>query len=83
MKDEDIDQRHAAAYHVAGQAVMAFYLGGSVDDEGVEIDERRYCGLSLPFAHDAQAKEHFLLLCDLAGWRAEHPWHRKESRWLP
>jgi hypothetical protein len=44
MKDEDIDQRHAAAYHVAGQAVMAFYLGGRVNDEGVEIDERRYCG---------------------------------------
>ena len=41
---------------------MAFYLGGSVDDEGVEIDERRYCGLSLPFGHDAQAKERFLLL---------------------
>ena len=79
MKDEDIDQRHAAAYHVAGQAVMAFYLGRSVDDEGVEIDERRYCGLSLPFAHDAQTKEHFLLLCDLAGWRAEHLWHRKGS----
>jgi hypothetical protein len=49
MKDEDIDKRHAAAYRVAGQAVMAFYLGGSVNDEGVEIDERRYCGLSLPF----------------------------------
>ena len=56
MKDEDIDQRHAAAYHVAGQAVMAFYLGGSVNDEGVEIDERRYCGLSLPFGHDAQTR---------------------------
>jgi|SRR5689334_25332972 len=28
MKDEDLDRRHAAAYHVAGQAVMAFYLGG-------------------------------------------------------
>ena len=26
MKDEVLDQRHAAAYHVAGQA-MAFYLG--------------------------------------------------------
>ena len=25
MKDEDIDQRHAAAYHEAGQAVMVFY----------------------------------------------------------
>jgi len=62
MKDEDIDKRHAAAYRVAGQAVMAFYLGGSVNDEGVEIDERRYCGLSLPFGHDAQAKERFLLL---------------------
>ena len=62
MKDEETDRRHAAAYHVAGQAVMAFYLGGSVNDEGVEIDERRYCGLSLPFGHDAQAKERFLLL---------------------
>jgi hypothetical protein len=79
MKDEDIDKRHAAAYRVAGQAVMAFYLGGSVNDEGVEIDERRYCGLSLPFEHDAQAKERFLLLCDLAGWRAEHLWHGKGS----
>ena len=57
MKDEDIDQRHAAAYHVAGQAVMAFYLGGSVNDEGVEVDERRYCGLCLPIGHAAQAKE--------------------------
>jgi hypothetical protein len=65
MKDEDIDQRHAAAYHVAGQAVMAFYLGGWVNDEGVEIDERRYCGLGFPFGHDAQANERFLLLCDL------------------
>src|SRR6478735_279410 len=27
----DEDQRHAAAYHVAGQAVMAFYLGGWVN----------------------------------------------------
>jgi hypothetical protein len=79
MKDEDIDQRHAAAYHVAGQAVMAFYLGGWVNDEGVEIDERRYCSLCFPFWHDAQAKERFLLLCDLAGWRAEHLWHGKGS----
>ena len=85
MKDEDIDQRHAAAYHVAGQAVVAFYLGGWVNDEGVEIDERRSCGLCSPFGHDAQAKERFLLLCDLAGWRAEHLWHGKGSstRWLP
>ncbi len=66
MKGEDIDQRHAAAYHVAGQAAMAFYLGGWVNDEGVEIDERRYCGSYFPFGHDAQAKERFLLLCDLA-----------------
>jgi hypothetical protein len=79
MKDEDIDQRHAAAYHEAGQAVMAFYLGGWVNDAGVAIDERRYCGLSLPFEHDAQTKERFLLLCDLAGWRAEHLWHGKGS----
>jgi hypothetical protein len=56
MKDEDVDQRHAAAYHVAGHAVMAFYLGGWVNDEGVEIDERRYCGLCFPFGHDAHAK---------------------------
>jgi hypothetical protein len=61
MKDEDVNQRHAAAYHEAGQAVMAFYLGGWVNDEGVEIDERRYCGLGFPFGHDAQAKERFLL----------------------
>ena len=79
MKDKDIDQRHAAAYHVAGRAVMAFYLGGWVNDEGAEIDERRYCGLCLPLGHDAQAKERFLLLCDLAGWRAEHLWHGKGS----
>ena len=76
MKEEDLDQRHAAAYHVAGQAVMAFYLGGSVNDEGVEIDERRYCGLSLPFGHDAQAKERFLLLWILQAG-AEHLWHRR------
>ena len=43
MKDKDIDQRHAAAYHVAGQAVMALYLGGWYNDEGAEIDESRYC----------------------------------------
>lgn len=79
MKDEYIDQRHAAAYHVAAQAVMAFYLGGWVNDEGVEIDERRYCGLSLPSGRDAQAKERFLLLTDLAGWRAEHLWHGRGS----
>ena len=79
MKDKDIDQRHAAAYHVAGQAVMALYLGGWVNDEGAEIDERRYCGLCFPLGHDAQAKERFLLLCDLAGWRAEHLWHGKGS----
>ncbi len=79
MKDEDVDQRHAAAYHVAGQAIMAFYLGGGVNDEGVEIDERRYCGLGSPFGHDAQAKECFLLLCNLAGWRAEHLWHGRGS----
>ena len=69
-----MDQRHAA-YHVAGQAVMAFYLGGWVNDEGLEINERRYCGFCFSFGHDAQAKERFLLLCDLAGWRAEHLWH--------
>ena len=79
MKGEDVDQRHAAAYHVAGQAVMAFYLGGWVNEEGVGIDERRYCGVCLPSGHDAQAKERFLLLCDLAGWRAEHLWHGKGS----
>lgn len=28
---------------------------------------------------DAQAKERFLLLCDLACWRAEHLWHGKGS----
>ena len=49
MKDEDIDQRHAAAYHEAGQAVMAFYLGRWVNHEGVEIDERRYCGTTGDF----------------------------------
>ena len=37
MKDKDIDQRHAAAYHVAGQAVMAFYLGGWVNDKGARL----------------------------------------------
>ena len=73
-----MDQRHAA-YHVAGQAVMAFYLGGWVNDEGLEINERRYCGFCFSFGHDAQAKERFLLLCDLAGWRAEHLWHGKGS----
>ena len=78
MGYDDIDQRHAA-YHVAGQAVMAFYLGGWVNNEGVEIDERRYCRLCFPFGHDAKAKERFLLLCDLAGWRAEHLWHGKGS----
>jgi hypothetical protein len=77
MKDED--QRHAAAYHVAAQAVMAFYLGGWVNDKGIEIDERRYCGLSFAFERDAQAKECFLLLCNLAGWRAEHLWHGRGS----
>ena len=79
MKGEDVDQRHAAAYHVAGQAVMAFYLGGWVNEAGVEIDSRRYCGLCFPIRHDAQAKERFLLLCNLAGWRAEHLWHGKGS----
>ena len=79
MKNDDIDQRHAAAYHEAAQAVMAFYLGGRVNDEGVEIDERRYCGLSFPSGRDTQAKERFLLLCDLAGWRGEHLWHGRGS----
>jgi hypothetical protein len=76
---KDVDQRHAAAYHVAGQAVMAFYLGGWVNEEGVEIDERRYCGLCFPIGHDAPAKERFLLLSNLAGWRAEHLWHGRGS----
>ena len=58
---------------------MAFYLGGWVNDEGVEIDERRYCGSCFPLGHDAQAKERFLLLCNLAGWRGEHLWHGKGS----
>jgi hypothetical protein len=79
MKDEDIEQRYATAYREAGQAIMAFYLGGWVNDEGVEIDERRYCGLGFPVGHDAEAKERFLLLCDLAGWRAEHLWHGRGS----
>ncbi len=57
----------------------AFYLGGWVNDAGVEIDKRRHCGLCFPFGHDAQAKERFLLLCDLAGWRAQHLWHGKGS----
>ena len=68
MKGEDVDQRHAAAYHVAGQAVMAFYLGGWVNEAGVEIDERRYCGLSFPSGHDAPAKERF------------RDWWRREGR---
>jgi hypothetical protein len=43
--------RHCAtgAYHEAGQAVMAFYLGRWVNHEGVEIDERRYCGTTGDF----------------------------------
>jgi hypothetical protein len=74
MKDEDIDKRHASAYHVAGQAVMAFYLGGSVNDEGVEIDERRYCGY--PFLSSTMLRRRNASCCyvDLAGWRAEHLW---------
>src|SRR4029453_4760480 len=79
MKDKDTDQRHAAAYHVAGQAVMAFYLGGWVNEEGVEIEDWGYFGLCFPIGHDDQAKERFLLLCNLAGWRAEHLWHGKGS----
>ena len=78
MKDKDIDQRHAAAYHVAGQAVMAFYLGAGSTTKGQRLMAED-CRLTLSFRARSQAKERFLLLCDLAGWRAEHLWHGKGS----
>jgi hypothetical protein len=37
MKDEDIDQRHAAAYHVAGQAVWRSISGAQSMTKGLRL----------------------------------------------
>lgn len=73
--DERIFQRHAAAVHEAGHAVVArCCFGWEINCEGMEIDDRQYTGLRF-------TKQQFSLrarvMVLLAGWASEHRWHRR------
>ena len=39
------DQRRETAFHEAAHAAVAYWFGWQVNPEGVEIDQRQYCGL--------------------------------------
>ena len=54
---------------------MAIRLGGRIDSNGVEIDNRRDIHAEWPDDGDAGTKERRQVLFALAGWRAEHLWH--------
>lgn len=78
QEPEPVDQRVASAWHEAGHAVMALYLGGWIDAGGVEIDERQNCSCTFVAGLDALASERVTVLSCLAGWRSEHLWHEGE-----
>src|SRR5918993_3921273 len=61
-------ERKSVAFHEASHAVMAYYFGWCVNDEGVEIDERWYCGLRRTI--DANTVEAEICV-HLAGYLAE------------
>jgi hypothetical protein len=75
--DDDL-QRAAAAYHEAGHAVIAVFLGFDISPEGVEIDERQYTGTRAYIYHlGGMAPYHQISVYQyLAGWLAEWHWHR-------
>src|SRR5690349_7419684 len=64
--------RGADAYHEAGHAVIAYEMGWWVNHEGVEIEERQYCGLRRYLEDNTIEKD---ACVTLAGWCAEHKWH--------
>jgi hypothetical protein len=65
-------RRTAAAYHEAGHAVVAYWFGWWLNDEGVEIDDRWYTGCrKLVLDNTVEAQ-----ICQaMAGWLSEHKWH--------
>jgi hypothetical protein len=65
-------QREAAAHHEAGHAVIATRRGWWIDDEGVEIGDRWYCGMQC-FVSDNTTDRAVGIF--LAGWLAEYKFH--------
>jgi len=69
-------EREADGYHEAGHVTMTLCLGGTINAEGVEIDERQYCRVHFVYPRgDSVKREFFQVLPDMAGWRAEHLHH--------
>ncbi len=68
MKLTDEWQRRCVAFHEASHAVVAYCFGWWVNHEGVEIDERWYCGLRRTI--DANTVEAEICV-HLAGFMAE------------
>lgn len=69
--DADFDRR-AAAYHQAGHAVLAYWFGWWLNDEGVEIDDRQHAGTRRLSPDDSTEAA---VIQALAGWLCEHKWH--------
>ena len=62
------DQRKHAAFHEAAHAVVAHWFGWWINPEGVEIDDRQYCGLRMErWANTQEAQT----CVNAAGWLAE------------
>ncbi len=62
------DQRRHAAFHEAAHAVIGYYFGWWLNEEGVEIDERQYTGLR---CEQRTWTERASVCVSLAGWGAE------------
>jgi len=74
------EEVEAAGYHEAGHAIMTLCLGGTINDEGVEIDERQNCGVRFQYHRgDSTAREFTQVLVNMAGWRAEYLRHGRGS----
>ncbi len=59
------EHRISIAFHEASHAVIAYYFGWWVSGEGVEVNERWYCGLShYSDTYTAEAD----ICINLAGW---------------
>jgi hypothetical protein len=66
-------EQEAAGYNEAGFAVMTLWLGGIINDEGVEIDRRQYSGVRFQYGDSAE-REFKQVVVNMAG-SAPSTWH--------
>ena len=59
-------EQETAGYNEAGFAVMTLWLGGIINDEGVEIDQRQYCGVRFQYGDSAE-REFKQVVVNMAG----------------